>query len=117
VVREHDRETNRDIYYSCEDEGYADRLEQALKTQAEMAGFPETSVESIKLHSVAGRKIVVKYYGILRLRTSRCLGRIKYCNIFIRMVFARGEVQGSGCLKFWRRDEYGRRIYRSSGGR
>lgn len=64
VVREHDRETNRDIYYSCEDEGYADRLEQALKTQAEMAGFPETSVESIKLHSVAGRKIVVKYYGI-----------------------------------------------------
>ena len=50
VVREHDRETNRDIYYSCEDEGYADRLEQALKTQAEMAGLPETSVESIKLH-------------------------------------------------------------------
>lgn len=64
VVREHDRETNRDIYYSCEDEGYADRLEQALKTQAEMAGFPEETVESIRLHSVTGRKVVVKHYGI-----------------------------------------------------
>ncbi len=64
VVREHDRETNRDTYYSCEDEGYSNKLEQALKTQAEMAGFLETAVESIKLHSVAGRKVVVKHYGI-----------------------------------------------------
>lgn len=64
VVREHDRETNRDTYYSCEDEGYADRLEQALKTQAEMAGFSEEAVGSIKLHLVQGRKIVVKNYGV-----------------------------------------------------
>lgn len=64
VVREHDRETNRDKYYSCEDEGYADKLQQALKTQAEMAGFSETAVGSIGLESVAGRKVVVKHYGI-----------------------------------------------------
>lgn len=64
VVREHNRETNKDIYYSCEDEGYADKLEQALKTQAEMAGFPETSVDSIRLDEVTGRKVVVKHYGI-----------------------------------------------------
>lgn len=64
VVREHNRETNRDTYYSCEDEGYADKLEQALKAQAEMAGFGEAAVESIKVHSVAGRKIVVKNYGV-----------------------------------------------------
>ncbi len=64
VVREHDRETNRDTYYSCEDEEYAGRLEQALKTQAEMADFPKSAVESIRLQSVTGRKIVVKYYGI-----------------------------------------------------
>lgn len=64
VVREHDRETNRDIYYSCEDEGYPDKLEQALKTQAEMAGFSEETVQSIKLHSVTGRKVVVKHYGV-----------------------------------------------------
>lgn len=64
VVREHDRETNRDTYYSCEDEGYSDKLEQALKTQAEMAGFSEEAVQSIKLHSVTGRKIVVKHYGV-----------------------------------------------------
>ena len=92
VVREHDRETNRDIYYSCEDEGYADRLEQALKTQAEMAGFPETSVESIKLHSVAGGEILGEYYGILRLGASRGLGRIKYWNIFFRMGVCWGGV-------------------------
>mgnify|MGYP001027646801 CR=1 FL=1 len=64
VVREHHRETNRDEYYTCEDEGYADKLEQALKTQAEMAGFAEAAVAGIKVHSVAGRKVVVKHYGI-----------------------------------------------------
>lgn len=64
VVREHDRDSNKDKYYSCEDEGYPEKLEQALKTQAEMAGFPETSVESIRLHGVTGRKVVVKHYGI-----------------------------------------------------
>lgn len=64
VVREHNRETNRDKYYTCEDEGYADKLEQALKTQAEMAGFAEKSVADIKVHSVTGKKVVVKHYGI-----------------------------------------------------
>lgn len=64
VVRDHDRETNRDKYYSCEDEGYVHKLEQALKTQAEMAGFSEPAVESIRLESVTGRKVVVKHYGI-----------------------------------------------------
>ena len=64
VVREHDRDSNKDIYYSCEDEGYPEKLEQALKTQAEMAGFSETSVGSIRLHCVTGRKVVVKHYGI-----------------------------------------------------
>lgn len=39
-------------------------MEQALKTQAEMAGFSEEAVESIKLHCVTGRKVVVKHYGV-----------------------------------------------------
>lgn len=64
VVREHNRETNRDRYYTCEDEGYADKLELALKTQAEMAGFAEAAVAGVKVHSVTGRKVVVKHYGI-----------------------------------------------------
>lgn len=64
VVREHDRNTNRDKYYSCEDEGYTDKLEQALKTQAEMAGFSGDTIKCIKVRSVRGRKIVVKHYGI-----------------------------------------------------
>lgn len=64
VVREHDRDSNRDKYYSCEEEGYSDKLEQALKTQAEMAGFSQAAVESIRLHTVAGKKVVVKHYGI-----------------------------------------------------
>ena len=64
VVRDHDRDTNRDKYYSCEDEEYPGRLEQALKTQAEMAGFLEEAVGSIALRSIAGRKVVVKHYGV-----------------------------------------------------
>lgn len=35
-----------------------------MKTQAEMAGFAEAAVAGIKVHSVAGRKVVVKHYGI-----------------------------------------------------
>lgn len=64
VVREHDRETNKDRYYSCEDADYEDRLEQALKTQAEMAGFSAQTVNDIKVHFISGKKVVVKHYGV-----------------------------------------------------
>lgn len=64
VVREHDRESNKDRYYTCEDEGYVQKLEQALRAQAEMAGFTEQTVKDIKVLSATGRKIVVKHYGI-----------------------------------------------------
>lgn len=64
LVREHDRETNKDCYYTCEDADYIEKLEWSLKTQAEMAGFSQKTVEDIKVISVIGKKIVVKHYGV-----------------------------------------------------
>lgn len=64
IVREHERETNKDHYYTCEDENYVEKLEWSLKTQADMAGFSEQTVNDIKVISVMGKKIVVKHYSV-----------------------------------------------------
>lgn len=64
VVREHDREFNKDTYYCCDDEDYESKLEKALRIQAQMAGFPENAVESIKVQFISGKKVVVKHYGV-----------------------------------------------------
>ena len=64
IVRDHDRVTNRDRYYSCIDEGYQEKFEQALRNQALIAGFAEETVEKIKVCSVTGRKIVVRHYNV-----------------------------------------------------
>ena len=64
IVREHNRETNKDTYYTCADEGYQEQFEKALQNQAGMAGFSEPDVRSIRVCSVEGRKIVVKHYGV-----------------------------------------------------
>lgn len=64
IVRDHDRVTNRDRYYTCIDEGYQEKFEQALRNQALIAGFAEETVEKIKVCSVTGRKIVVRHYDV-----------------------------------------------------
>lgn len=64
IVREHDRATNRDRYYTCIEEGYQDKFEQALRNQALIAGFSEQTVEEIKVRSVTGRKVVVRHYDV-----------------------------------------------------
>ena len=64
IVRDHDRETNKDIYYTCIDKEYLNKFEEALQNQAAMAGFTEQDVKIIKVRSVKGRKIVVRHYGV-----------------------------------------------------
>lgn len=64
IVRDHDRETNRDKYYTCIDEEFQDKFEQALRYQAKTAGFSEQIVEEIKVRHIIGRKIVVRHYGV-----------------------------------------------------
>lgn len=101
VVREHDRETNRDKYYCCEDEDYVERLELALQTQAEMAGFSKEIVESIKVDCAAGRKVVVKHYGIYLDATIGDLtvsGENDILNYFLRNGICSRRSSGFGCI-------------------
>lgn len=65
VVREHDRVTNKDKYYTCEDVGYIQKLEDSIKRQCLQNGYLEEEVSRIKVNDVQGRKIVVKHYSVL----------------------------------------------------
>lgn len=64
VVREHDREKNRDKYYTYKDLGFDKQLKQVLKIQAKEAGFSENLVEDLIMKPIQCRKVVVKNYGV-----------------------------------------------------
>lgn len=65
VLREHNKETNKDKYYTCEDEGYIEKLEESIKRQCLRNGYTEQKVQKIKVNSVQGKKVVVKHYNVL----------------------------------------------------
>lgn len=64
VVRDHNRESNRDKYFTVEDENYINELEKNIKIQCEKAGYTLEDIEKIKVNEVNGRKIVSKNYGV-----------------------------------------------------
>lgn len=63
-IREHDRETNRDTFITCEDKDFKDKAEVIIKNQLQMAGFDKSQYENIEIDPVDCKKIVVKHYGI-----------------------------------------------------
>lgn len=63
VVREHDKEKNKDKYYTFQDEGFHEKLKTVLKVQAEEAGFLENVAEKIIMTPIQCRKVLVKQYG------------------------------------------------------
>ena len=64
VVRNHNRESNKDKYFTVEDENYINELEKNIKIQCEKAGYTLEDIEKIKVNEVNGRKIVSKNYGV-----------------------------------------------------
>ena len=64
VVREHNRENNKDTYFTIEDENYINELENKIKVQCKQAGYTLEDIEKIKVNEVNGRKIVSKNYGV-----------------------------------------------------
>ena len=65
LVREHNRETNRDYYYTLQDECYKDKLTRSIQEQCRMAGFGEDEIARIRVNEVEGKKIVVRHYNTL----------------------------------------------------
>ena len=64
VVRDHNRKTNKDKYFTVEDENYINELEKNIKVQCEKAGYTLEDIKKIKVNEVNGRKIVSKNYDV-----------------------------------------------------
>lgn len=64
VIREHNKETNRDKFFTFMDEGFENQFKQVLGMQAEEAGFPADAGRNLIFKAVQCKKILVKQYGI-----------------------------------------------------
>ena len=65
VIRSHNKETNKDRFYSFEDEGFSAQMKEVLKYQAVSAGFREADGENIEFTPIRCRKVLVKQYRVL----------------------------------------------------
>lgn len=64
VVRDHNRETNKDKFYTVADSNFEEKLIEILNIQAREAGFSESAAQNIKFTAMQCRKILVKAFGI-----------------------------------------------------
>ena len=64
IVREHNKETNRDVFYTINNHNFNEKIMEALKRQALTAGFLKEDVDSIKSKALDCKKNVVLHYGI-----------------------------------------------------
>lgn len=61
-IREHDRETNRDKFFTCEDQEFQEKAEEVLKVQAKLAGYPESMVQTVKFTPLQCKKVLIFFY-------------------------------------------------------
>lgn len=61
-IRNHNKETNLDTYYTFNDENFQEQLKIVLKNQAITAGFSKYEVGNIKINPIQCKKVVVKHY-------------------------------------------------------
>lgn len=64
VIRKHDRETNKDRYFTFQDEGFDAQAKEVLSVQARAAGFSEETAGCIHLRPIQCKKVVVKQFGL-----------------------------------------------------
>lgn len=62
-VRDHDKQTNKDIHYVYNDEKFNEQLEIVLKNQASKAGFSKEIVENVNFTPINCKKVLVKHYN------------------------------------------------------
>lgn len=60
-VRNHDRLTNKDLYYSVGDHEFADQLQQNLIHQLERLALP---TESVYIECIEGKMVIVRHFGL-----------------------------------------------------
>lgn len=63
-IREHDKETNRDTYYTVWDKGFEENFKRVIAVQAKKAGFSDSIASNVTLTPYQCKKVVVKQYGV-----------------------------------------------------
>lgn len=64
LIREHDKETNKDKFYTIEDNNYKDKMNEYLRNQCLMAGFTNDEASKVKVNNIEGKKVVIKNYNV-----------------------------------------------------
>lgn len=62
-IRKHDRETNRDWYYSQKQEGFEEESRKVIRNQLLSAGFSE-NLCGVRLTPVNARTVIVRFYDV-----------------------------------------------------
>lgn len=62
-VRDHNKQTNKDIHYVYNDEKFNEQLRVVLKNQASKAGFSKDIVETVNFKPLNCKKVLVKHYN------------------------------------------------------
>lgn len=104
VIREHNKVTNKDWYYSFDDCNFIDVLKNNLTNQAtHILGFDlQDDVEELKINIIKNRDVKVKNYGIevlANLATFELVGETYLLNFFYKAGFASKTSSGFGMLK------------------
>lgn len=63
-VREHHKESNKDIHYTYQDDKFNEQLKIVLTNQAKEAGFSQSLIDNIKFVPLNCKKVLIKHYGV-----------------------------------------------------
>ena len=103
VVREHNKEENKDIYYSMENERFEEVLNWLMKERFKRLGYPEDIFKDFSCELLEGRKIVVKHFD-LKFPVTTGKFKIKAPKILLEEIYRTGMgsrlSQGFGLLEY-----------------
>ncbi len=63
VLREHNKESNKDTYYTYNSPGFNNMFSEIVSNQLKIAGFDDAAAESISFTAVDCKKAVVEHYS------------------------------------------------------
>ena len=103
VVREHNKEENKDIYYSVGNERFEEVLNWLMKERFKRLGYPEDIFKDFSCELLDGRKIVVKHFD-LKFPVTTGRFKIKAPKMLLEEIYRTGMgsrlSQGFGLLEY-----------------
>ena len=103
VVREHNKEENKDIYYPVGNERFEEVLNWLMKERFKRLGYPEDIFKDFSCELLDGRKIVVKHFD-LKFPVTTGKFKVKAPKILLEEIYRTGIgsrlSQGFGLLEY-----------------